>query len=204
MTGHQLRIDGAIDDTGRHDDQDSAYWPTPAWCTRLLLQEHPPFPGSLVWEPSAGDGAIVRELYWAGYEVTAVEQRAECRDKLVRANARWVVTADWLSQAVAVGSSIVGNPPYNPASEMLAHVRHAVMQDADYIAMLLPLNWLASRSRYALNSEHPPTHCYPLAERPVFADGGGMRDIAWFVWDRTNRKYDPALRVLSKEMLRDA
>ena len=75
----QMRIDGTMEVAGKHDDQGAAYWPTPAWCTQLLLQEHPPPKGSLVWEPSAGRGAIVRELVAAGYEVWAIEQRAEWR-----------------------------------------------------------------------------------------------------------------------------
>lgn len=197
---------------GPHDDCGAAFWPTPSWVTQLLLAVDPPPEGVPVVEPSAGTGAIVADLMDAGYDVLPVEQREACAPDLSILVDRYII-GDWLKQPRLLSRySIVGNPPYNPADVMLAHVLRCLeVGGARYIALLLPLAFACSRARYGLWKRHTPTAVYPLVERPAFGDAGksGSRDVAWYVWKPcvhplhpTNQVGRQTWRPLSKELLK--
>jgi len=169
-----------------HDPGALAYWPTPAWCVDALLAVDPPRTTWIV-EPSAGEGSIVEELA-DDYSVLAVEARAECEAALRGKAEAWAI-ADWLGfdprdVLDAAPYSIVGNPPYNPAPIMLAHVRHCLEVGAQSVALLLPVTFLCSAERRAFNRLHPVAGYYPLARRPSCSEDGavGLRDLAWYVW----------------------
>jgi hypothetical protein len=173
---------------------ESDHWPTPAWVTEALLERDPP-PKGWVVEPSAGEGGIVKPLARAGYNIVAIEIRSvspitlDGGESLVCPDVHIVIrNADWLSVRsdelcdCQPAFSIVCNPPYAPASAMLAHVKHCFTVGAEYIAALLPVNFFCSADRAAFHVAHPVSGFYPLSRRPRFVGGGGQRDIAWFVW----------------------
>jgi hypothetical protein len=165
-----------------------AFWPTPAWVTEALLERDPP-PEGWVVEPSAGEGAIVFSLENAGYPVSAVEIR---QVPLSEHSRRLVTYGDWLKMYPQVLFrhihhplfSIVGNPPWDPAPTMLAHVKHCLEVGAEYVALLLPLRFLCSQSLAPFHAEHPVSALYPIARRIDFGGTGqgGKQDCAWFVW----------------------
>lgn len=165
------------------------YWPTPRWCTEALLRVHPPYYANYIIEPSAGEGAIAEVLIEHGLAVTAVEIRLECLPALSKLKCRYVIE-DWLRIDGATLHTedapfgIIGNPPYNPASLMLAHAERCLSVNASYVALLLPMSFLNSLGRLAFHVKRPVTGLYPLANRPRFTAGGGKREIAWFVWDK--------------------
>lgn len=169
--------------------READYYPTPAWCTRLLLTSYPPPWKHLVVEPSAGEGHIVAELLREGYPVQAIELREECRAELLARGvepriADWfdVCREPWIEHA-----SIVGNPPFSLALEF---ARSCLASGADYVALLLRLGFLASQERRPFNLAHPPTMLLPLAKRPSFTGDGATdsQEYAWFVWDRTETR----------------
>jgi len=168
--------------------EESDYWPTPAWVTGALLEIDPP-PTAWIIEPSAGDGGIAKVLHAAMKHVFAFEVRPESVGALSSGFChRWAIR-DWLGvehwelqMEIGTPFSIVANPPYSPASAMLAHVKHMLEVGAQYVACLLPLNFFASQSRAAFHAAHPVTGFYPLARRPRFVGGGGSQDIAWLTW----------------------
>lgn len=168
---------------------ESSFWPTPAWVTEALLEHDGPPDGWIV-EPSAGEGAIVDALEVAGYPVSAVERRVT---GIMEHNRRLVTYGDWLTMWPQTlfrhkqppPFSIVGNPPWDPAPVMLAHVEHCLNVGAEYVALLLPLRFLESKIRLAFNQANPVNALYVFAERIKFGtDGGGKQPCGWFVYKK--------------------
>ncbi|MBI5478135.1 MAG: hypothetical protein HY906_04725 [Deltaproteobacteria bacterium] len=178
-----------------------AFWPTPMPVTRELLVQHPPTGLTLILEPSAGDGAIVRVLLAAGYEVAAIERRRRCR-QVLRALTAHVRIGDFLKVNVesflatagvvrdangVLPIGIIANVPFNPAKTMLAHVERIISLGVQYTALLLPATFRHSKQRAKFNRAHPPNGIYHLELRPSCSRDGrkGFRDLTWFVWDRS-------------------
>lgn len=166
-----------------------AFHPTPEPVVEALLHHHrPPNVVRVLVEPSAGDGAIVRVAKREGFEVVAVEYREECRGNLASAGASRVIIGDWLQQTagdLGLGGlrwGIIGNPPWSPADEMRAHVRHCLEVQEEspgccWIALLLPNSF----PHTALLELHTCAY-YPLAPRPQFPGCTNKFDCGWFVW----------------------
>ena len=145
-----------------------------------MLLRHAPLQGPLL-EPSAGRGAIVRELRRRGLQVRAFDlydHRAEPALALETG-------VDFLSMTSTSGCwSIVMNPPFKDAE---AHVRHALqlLPDGGTLAVLLRMTWIAAKGRAALLK-----HCHTaiIAGRlkmlpPGTLDRGhsGTPDFAWII-----------------------
>ena len=83
--------------------------------------------------------------------------------------------------------SIVTNPPYTLAAEMLLHFLAIYTKK---IALLLRLSFLESKKRYPLFQRHPPSRVYvfperlSLAPRGVILQGGGTISYGWFLWEK--------------------
>ena len=121
----------------------NVWWPTPAWVTRLLLEQHPPPATVPVVEPSAGEGDIVAVLLEQGFDVWAIEKRTQCMKCRPLRRCAGVLNADWLQVDPRTDLrddvrrfSIIGNPPYTPAHTMLAHVAHCLEVRPIYCALL--------------------------------------------------------------------
>jgi hypothetical protein len=162
------------------------YWPTPPAVTRELLMFYPPPRDKIILEAAAGDGHIVNVLSEAGYEVHACEVKEAKKESLVKAGASQIRICDFLEVGPANNQckTIITNPPFSLALEF---AETAMRMEPDYLALLLPLTFLASKKRRAFNMAHPPTGLIVFSSRPSFtSDGkGGVRlDLAWFVWQR--------------------
>jgi hypothetical protein len=151
------------------------YYPTPAWCVRRIV-EALGLPRGTWLEPSAGDGAIVREVRAHAARVVAMEIRAECRDDLVRSGADVLHLGDALVQPWERADVVIGNPPYALADDF---VRRA-LECAPHVVFLLRLNWLAARGRVGWLRDHTPD-VWIMPERPSF-DGSGGTDATSYAW----------------------
>ena len=151
------------------------YYPTPSWCVRRAL-EAMRLPRGVWLEPSAGDGAIVREVRASADHIIALDLRDECRVDLLRSGADDVRIGDALSVGWPRVDVVIGNPPYALADEF---ARRAVASGV-HAAFLLRLNWISARSRVAwLRSNRPDVWILP--ERPSF-DGSGNTDATAYAW----------------------
>jgi hypothetical protein len=155
---------------------------TPAEAVAMLLRHialHGP-----VLEPSAGRGAIVRELRRNGLQVRA----SDLYDHGAEPALGIETGADFLSlTSVSSCRSIVMNPPFKDAE---AHVRHALqlLPDRGTLAVLLRMTWIAAKSRADLLKHY---RAIIVAGRlkmlpPGARDRGhgGTTDFAWFIMGR--------------------
>ena len=154
-----------------------------------MLLRHVPLQGPLL-EPSAGRGAIVRELRKSGLEVHA----SDLHDHQAHATLGIETGVDFLSMTSMSGCrSIVVNPPFRDAE---AHVRHALqlLPDHGMLAVLLRTTWIAAKRRADLLK-----HCHTeiIAGRlkmlpPDAQDRGlsGTTDFSWFIMSREDAVHD--------------
>jgi hypothetical protein len=141
--------------------------------------QHAPPPGGFAWgeingEPSAGRGAIVRELLRMGArDVDVVEIDAARLGRLSvgpAAGLGLLLRGDFLRLTADDFSSrfdlIVMNPPFGAAE---AHVAHALtlLKPGGVCAALLRLAFCAGAKRAPFRRAHP-FDLYPLARRPSF------------------------------------
>jgi hypothetical protein len=85
---------------------------------------------------------------------------------------------------------IITNPPY---SDFIPMLNKAMEICLNKVAMLLPLNYLSSQSRYEGFKQYPPKRVYVYIERICIAKNGNfseydscsnMEIYAWYVWER--------------------
>ena len=155
---------------------------TPAAAVEMLLR-HVPLRDPIL-EPSAGRGAIVRELRRHGLQVRA----SDLYDHGAEAGLGIETGVDFMSMTSMSGCrSIVMNPPFNDGD---AHVRHALrlLPYQGTLAVLLRLNWMAAKGRTDLLRHY---HTAIIAGRlkmlpPGVKDRGhgGTTDFAWFIMSR--------------------
>lgn len=174
------------------------FYPTPAWCVRRLV-EAVEFPAGEWLEPAAGDGAIIRtisrvDVSWTAWELRESERcaltslvpedRVHIGDFLVAHAARRLEERRY---AVAIT-----NPPYRHAQRFL----EGCLVHAETVAMLLRLNYLASRARYRFMRDNVPD-VYVLPSRPSFVNGRtDATEYAWFVWSSSRGRRASQLRIL--------
>lgn len=170
------------------------FYPTPPEPTRALLHVELPrlldFNG--VWEPAAGDGAMVREMRALGLEVFA-------SDLIERGCGADIQS--FYDYQLPPRAAIVTNPPFALCNEDPGWVRHALETlGVEYMALLLPVNWMGSGiERAALWSQYPPARVYVMRWRIDFTGQGAPPMLnAWFVWDRQHQG-ETVLRMLDRK-----
>lgn len=186
------------------------YYPTPAWCvTRFLEKAGIPFTKLPFWlEPAAGDGAIIRAVgNFASYKkngITHVLQykpnwvAVEIQDSLAKSlekeiDKSHILCTDFLTitpEEIGVAPQvIITNPPFNLA---LDFIKKSMELKAEYICMLLRLNFIGSAERSDFMREHMPD-IYVLPNRPSFNNKGtDSIEYAWFVWRQENDYGNPS------------
>ena len=158
-----------------------AYFSPPEAVASLLAIEAQHLP-KRIWEPAAGDGAIVRPLREAGYEVVASDIADygldDCRTGV-----------DYLkAESVPGVDGVITNPPYKLA---VSFAQKAV-REAPYLALLLRTNFLESTKRLPFFREHEPARIWIASRRLPMMHRFGWTGpqapsntcFAWFVWDR--------------------
>jgi hypothetical protein len=155
---------------------------TPPEAVEMLLR-HELLEGPVL-EPSAGRGAIVRELRRNGLQVRAFDLHDHGAESALGIETEF----DFLSRTSMSGCrSIVMNPPFKDAE---VHVRQALqlLPDRGTLAVLLRMNWMAAKGRADLLQHY---HTVIIAGRlkmlpPDVQDSGhsGTTDFAWFIMSR--------------------
>jgi hypothetical protein len=161
----------------RKDD----YHRTPIEAVQALLRiEQLPID---IWEPACGDGAIVRPLREAGHLVRAT-------DLVDRGCPVSESRIDFLMERACPRETVRGivtNPPYKLAQQFCARALALV----PYVAMLLPLGFLAGQERHSkrhwLARVHVSSRRLPMMHREGWAGpvATSQVDHAWFVWDQS-------------------
>jgi hypothetical protein len=174
-----------IQSSHRHSDRGlDPYFTPPEAVAALLAIEQGKIPHRL-WEPAAGDGAIVRPLRAAGFDVVA----SDLVDYGGPNGANEGVTpgVNYLgAKRPGRVAGIVTNPPYRLALEF---ARKAV-GEVPYVALLLRTNFLESSARLPFFREHGPTRIWISSRRPPMMhrfdwsrpQAASNTCFAWFVW----------------------
>lgn len=161
----------------------SDFYPTPSACTRALMARLDPPRDTLIDEPAAGDGAIVRELRALGYPTVA----SDVYDHRAPAELDIASGVDFFSLRHARAGWLITNPPFSLAEPFL---RHALGIGYRVIALFLPLGFLAASSRRDVTTGGCLGKVLILQPRPTLYPAGyargnsGTVHYAWMIWFR--------------------
>ena len=175
-----------IQSSHRHSDRGLDAYFTPIEAIHsLICIEHLRIPHS-IWEPAAGDGAIVRPLRAAGYSVIA----SDIADYgLVGCE----TGVDYLSEPERPNvEGIITNPPFRLA---MAFAEKA-LGEVPYLALLLRTNFLESTVRLSFFRKHAPARIWISSRRLPMMHRFGWQGAqapsntchAWFIWDERARQ----------------
>lgn len=172
------------------------FYPTPPEPTRAFLHAEKEslarFP--LIWEPAAGDGAMVWEMQSIGLPVIA-------SDLVDRGCGATIKSFYDFKEPLA--SAIVTNPPFQECNTG-DWIRHAL--DAlkiEYMALLLPINWMGAMGRGSLWAKHTPARVYLMRWRIDFTGQGAPPMLnGWYVWDGQTEQGDTRLHMLDRKDVR--
>src|SRR5690349_14751062 len=126
-----------IQSSHHHADRGlDAYFSPPEAVWSLLHLEAPRLP-DVIWEPAAGDGAIVVPFQKSGFKVLASD--------LVDYGLNGCISGlDYLTaKAMPEAKGIVTNPPYKLAVQFA----EKALKETAYVALLLRTNFLESTTR---------------------------------------------------------
>jgi hypothetical protein len=139
-----------------------------------------------IWEPAAGNGAIVRPFAEAGYQVVASDVADYGLDGCQTG-------VDYLSAPAQPGvEGVVTNPPYRLA----AAFAEKALQEVPYVALLLRTNFLESTTRLPFFRKYPPARFWISSPRLPMMHRYGWQGRqapsntchAWFIWDAQARQ----------------
>lgn len=179
------------------------FYPTPPEPTRALLSAEigrlRDFPK--IWEPSCGDGAMVREMQAVGLGVFA----SDLVDRGCGATIRSFYT--FLAQS-CVPRAIVTNPPFsecgwgNGKARWLYHALDTL--EIEYMALLLNWSWPGAGGLGPFWAKHPPARAYLMRWKIDFTGQGAPPMLnAWFVWDKRHVG-ETMLRMLDRKDARQS
>lgn len=185
-------LDGTYEKVEALEREADDFYPTPPEPTRAFLHAEidrlRDFP--CIWEPAAGDGAMSREMESLGFKV----QKSDLVDR--GCGAMVASFYDFTSGPRA----IVTNPPFAECNKDPGWIRHAIERcGVEYMALLLPINWVGASGRAALWARYPPARIYVMRWRIDFTGQGAPPMLnGWFVWDKT-WKGETVLRMLDRK-----
>lgn len=156
-------------------------YPTPSWCTEMIVEQivwgvHP-----FILEPCSGDGAIVDVIVekLPSFEITQLD--------IVHGDDNDFLKFDFKTQKF---DFVITNPPFSLAQEFI----DKALKVANCVIMLLPYGFHGSEGRYEWWTQHEPTAQHTLSKRPMFAKnkdgkwGTDSETYGWLVWDSTGRQ----------------
>jgi hypothetical protein len=175
-----------IQSSHQHADRGlDAYFSPPEAVASLIEIESSFLPGC-IWEPAAGDGAIVRPLRAAGFKVIASDIAdyglAGCKTGVDYLTAKCPPEVE----------GIVTNPPYKLAMGFA----EKALKEVPYLALLLRTNFLESTARLPFFRKHKPARIWISSRRLPMMHRFGWKGptapsntcFAWFVWDATAKQ----------------
>jgi hypothetical protein len=189
-------LDGSyviVDELEREKDD---FYPTPPEPIRALLHAEidrlRDF--GVVWDGSAGDGALVREMEAVGLTVVASDLIDRGCGAIIK---NWYDFDDPLAKAT------VQNPPFgecgwgNGRARWLWHGIETL--NLEYMAMLMNWSWPGAGGLAEFWSKHPPARVYLMRWKIDFTGQGSPPMLnAWFVWDRKHCG-ETLLRMLDRK-----
>lgn len=194
-------LDGSYAKTDALEREKDDFYPTPPEPTRSILSaeidrlRH--FPA--IWEPAAGDGAMVREMQALGFKVVA----SDLVDRGCGAE-----IASFYDFAAPPARAILTNPPFgecgwgNGKARWLKHALDVL--DVDYMALLMNWGWPGAGGLRHFYAKHPPARVYLMRWKIDFTGQGAPPMLnAWFVWDREHVG-ETVLRMLDRGDARQA
>ncbi|MHA6731770.1 hypothetical protein [Devosia sp. A369] len=195
-------LDGtfAKSDEGLEREADDFY-PTPPEPIRALLHAEIDRLRDFdtVWDASAGDGALVREMEAVGIKVIA----SDLIDRGCGAEIK-----DFYDFDVAPAKATVQNPPFgecgwgNGKARWLKHALDNL--DMDYMALLMNWGWPGAGGLAPFYAAHPPARVYLMRWKIDFTGQGAPPMLnAWFVWDKQHQG-ETVLRMLDRKDARQS
>jgi hypothetical protein len=195
-------LDGSFakSDSGLEREADDFY-PTPPEPIRALLHAEIDRLRDFdaIWEGSAGDGALVREMQAVGLKVIA----SDLIDRGCGAEIR-----DYYDFDAAPSKATVQNPPFaecgwgNGKARWLKHALDVL--DLDYMALLMNWSWPGAGGLAPFWAEHPPARVYLMRWKIDFTGQGAPPMLnAWFVWDKQHEG-ETVLRMLDRKDARQS
>ena len=169
----------------------SDFYATPLSVVHNFLDNHTLKDGNIL-EPTAGNGNIVAAIRErekeSKHHITSVEIRKEEYNNLCKYSDK-VVIGDFLTwQPTDTYKTIISNPPYSIALEIINKCFEIIDKDTEII-MLLRLAFLESKKRYEFWQKHPINKLYVLSQRPSFTGKGtDATAYAWFIWNQSSKQ----------------
>lgn len=175
------------------------FYPTPPEPTRAFLHAEidrlRQFPA--VWEPAAGDGAMVREMQALGLTVHASDMVDRGCGAEIRNFYDWSGSPCWPSPA------IVTNPPFaecgwgNGRARWLYHALETI--GVNYMALLLNWSFPGAGGLATFWAKYPPARVYLMRWKIDFTGQGAPPMLnGWFVWDAAHQG-ETVLRMLDRK-----
>ena len=171
------------------------FYRTPPEVTQALLREEGERLKDFnpLWEPAAGDGAIVNVLRFTHMVVASDITNRGCPHVRVQS---------FFDYHQAPARAIITNPPYSLVNWRDGGGRwitHALADlGVEYMALLLPWTWPAAQGLHLIWEYYPPSVVYLLTWKVDFTgQGAPPQNNAWFVWDMGHRS-ETILRRLDR------
>lgn len=191
-------LDGSYSrsDEGLEREKDEFY-PTPPEPIRAFLHAEADRlrDFDVIWEASAGDGALVREMESVGLRVYA----SDLVDRGCGAEIKSFYDFD-----KAPSKATVQNPPFdqcgwgNGKARWLTHALDTL--GLEYMALLLNWSWPGAGGLGPFYSKHPPARVYLMRWKIDFTGQGAPPNLnAWFVWDGKTAEGDTRLLMLDRK-----
>ncbi|MBN9028888.1 MAG: hypothetical protein J0I23_03705 [Rhizobiales bacterium] len=161
------------------------FYPTPPEPTRAFLHAEIDRLRDFetIWEPAAGDGAMVREMETLGLTVRASDLVDRGCDADIRS---------FYDFPVAPSPAIVTNPPFsecgwgNGKARWLYHALDTL--DVEYMALLMNWSWPGAGGLAPFLAKHPISRIYLMTWKVDFTGQGAPPMLnAWFCWDKRHR-----------------
>lgn len=189
-------LDGSYEKADSLEREKDDFYPTPPEPIRALLHAEierlRDFP--VIWDASAGDGALVREMEAMGLSVVA----SDLIDRGMGAEIR-----DFYDFASAPARASVQNPPFqecgwgNGKARWLTHALDTL--GLEYMALLLNWSWPGAGGLAPFWAKNPPARVYLMRWKIDFTGQGAPPMLnAWFVWDRKHQG-ETVLRMLDRK-----
>jgi hypothetical protein len=195
-------LDGSYSrsDEGLEREKDEFY-PTPPEPIRAILHAEidrlRDF--DLIWDASAGDGALVREMESVGLKVYA----SDLIDRGCGAEIR-----DFYDYTVAPSKASLQNPPFdqcgwgNGKARWLYHALDVL--GLQYMALLMNWGWPGAGGLAPFYAKHTPARVYLMRWKIDFTGQGAPPMLnAWFVWDKKHQG-ETVLRMLDRKDARQS
>lgn len=160
------------------------FYVEPDWADRALFDALPGL--SAVHDPCCGLGTIVEVARQHGIVATGA-------DNVDRTGGRFPLRN--FLEDTAVYPNVCTNPPFKLAARIVQHALTHVVSTG-FVAVLVPLNFLASQGRFRLFTRSECYRVLLLSRRPsmppseallAFGEairGNGSTDFCWIIWQR--------------------